>query len=152
MADPTGSTEELVAPPGHPAPADPGRDISAPASALARIKEHEILQWALGYVGAAIAIAHGQELSNKRRWLFTANLLDGKDGTSRWSEHYDGDDVFALQKRIVADVAQAVGAEAEDEVARARALRVAGLRVTSLPRSWEEARKVWPQRPDGRLE
>jgi len=28
----------------------------------ARIKEHRILQWGLGYLGAAIAIAHGQEL------------------------------------------------------------------------------------------
>jgi TolB-like protein len=27
-----------------------------------RVQEHKILQWGLGYVGAAIAIAHGQEL------------------------------------------------------------------------------------------
>jgi len=27
-----------------------------------RIKDHKILQWGLAYVGAALAIAHGQEL------------------------------------------------------------------------------------------
>ncbi len=43
MADPTATTPRL-----H--------------TVLERIKEHKILQWALGYIGAAIAIAHGQEL------------------------------------------------------------------------------------------
>src|ERR1700722_1961569 len=62
MADPTGTAEV-------PAPSDPrpaGVTAAPPASASTgtweRIKEHKILQWALGYLGAAIAIAHGQEL------------------------------------------------------------------------------------------
>ena len=28
----------------------------------ARILEHKVLQWSLGYLGAALALAHGQEL------------------------------------------------------------------------------------------
>ncbi|HEY6455535.1 MAG TPA: hypothetical protein VIY90_09685 [Steroidobacteraceae bacterium] len=48
MADPSGSTGEL-----GPTQA---RDT------WSRIKEHKILQWGLGYLGAAIAIAHGQQL------------------------------------------------------------------------------------------
>ena len=35
---------------------------TASAGTWERIQEHKILQWALGYLGAAIAIAHGQEL------------------------------------------------------------------------------------------
>src|SRR3974390_437789 len=34
----------------------------APASPWARIKEHKVLQWSLAYLGAALALAHGQEL------------------------------------------------------------------------------------------
>src|SRR5215469_7679026 len=37
-------------------------DIPNPMGFWHRIQEHKILQWGLGYVGAAIAIAHGQEL------------------------------------------------------------------------------------------
>jgi TolB-like protein len=33
-----------------------------PASPWARIKEHKVLQWSLAYLGAALALAHGQEL------------------------------------------------------------------------------------------
>jgi TolB-like protein len=62
MADPTGSTEELIPPQGHPASPEADRHVPAPTSTWARIKEHKILQWGLGYLGAAIAIAHGQQL------------------------------------------------------------------------------------------
>jgi TolB-like protein len=34
----------------------------APASPWARIKEHKIIQWALGYLAAALALAHAEEL------------------------------------------------------------------------------------------
>ena len=50
------------------APGERGAVASAPtkveqASGLwQRIKEHKILQWGLGYLGAALALAHGQEL------------------------------------------------------------------------------------------
>ena len=49
-------------------PARPAEENSTPASTSNpgafwhRIQEHKILQWCLGYVGAAIAIAHSQEL------------------------------------------------------------------------------------------
>jgi TolB-like protein len=49
-------------------PARPAEENSTPASTSNpgafwhRIQEHKILQWCLGYVGAAIAIAHGQQL------------------------------------------------------------------------------------------
>src|SRR5580658_6812307 len=62
MADPNGSTEELGPAPGDPAPPQVDRHVAAPTATWARIKEHKILQWALAYLGAAIAIAHGQEL------------------------------------------------------------------------------------------
>ncbi len=62
MADPTGSTEEVVPPQRHPAPPEADVRIPTPTGTWNRIKEHKILQWGLGYLGAAIAIAHGQEL------------------------------------------------------------------------------------------
>jgi TolB-like protein len=37
-------------------------EAAVPPGIWERIKEHKILQWGLGYLGAAIAIAHGQEL------------------------------------------------------------------------------------------
>ena len=45
MADQTGATQAAAA-----------------IGTWERIKDHKILQWGLGYLGAAIAIAHGQEL------------------------------------------------------------------------------------------
>jgi TolB-like protein len=33
-----------------------------PVSPWARIKEHKVLQWSIAYLGAALALAHGQEL------------------------------------------------------------------------------------------
>jgi TolB-like protein len=44
-----------------------------------------------------------------QQWLFTVNLIEGRDSTPRWSESYEGDDLFALRERIVKDVAKAVG-------------------------------------------
>lgn len=49
-------------------PTESVEETSAPVTAAGpfgfwhRIQEHKILQWGLGYVGVAIAIAHGQEL------------------------------------------------------------------------------------------
>lgn len=40
----------------------PTAGAAAHPGAWARIKEHKVLQWGLAYVGAALAIAHGQEL------------------------------------------------------------------------------------------
>jgi TolB-like protein len=62
MADPTGATEASTPSDAQSAvvPADPR--ASAATGGWERIKEHKILQWGLGYLGAGIAIAHGQEL------------------------------------------------------------------------------------------
>src|SRR5665213_263582 len=60
MADPTGATG-----PATPSDAQPAVVTADPVASIGnweRIKEHKILQWALGYLGAAIAIAHGEEL------------------------------------------------------------------------------------------
>ena len=60
MADPTGATG-----PATPSDAQPAVVTADPVASTGnweRIKEHKILQWALGYLGAAIAIAHGEEL------------------------------------------------------------------------------------------
>jgi TolB-like protein len=62
MPDPRGAPEAST-----PADAPPTAVTTAPQAGAAprtweRIKEHKILQWGLGYLGAAIAIAHGQEL------------------------------------------------------------------------------------------
>jgi adenylate cyclase len=40
----------------------PPTKLEAATGLWARIKEHKLLQWGLGYCGAALAIAHGQEL------------------------------------------------------------------------------------------
>jgi len=42
--------------------ADASLPLVVPASPWARIKEHKVLQWSLAYLGAALALAHGQEL------------------------------------------------------------------------------------------
>jgi TolB-like protein len=62
MADPTGATETSTPPEAQPAAVTAHPQASASTGTWERIKEHRILQWALGYLGAAIAIAHGQEL------------------------------------------------------------------------------------------
>jgi TolB-like protein len=62
MADPPGSTQELSPPPDPPASPEANRHAPASTDTWTRIKEHKILQWGLGYLGGAIAIAHGQEL------------------------------------------------------------------------------------------
>jgi TolB-like protein len=57
--------------PSAPAPAEPDAPPPAGAvhpkapptrSAWDRIKEHKVLQWSLAYLGAALALAHGQDL------------------------------------------------------------------------------------------
>ena len=68
MADP-GPTESAV-PPQGPAEPDVAEPLTAsPTSAWERIKEHKILQWGLGYFGAALALAHSTELlSHTYHW------------------------------------------------------------------------------------
>jgi len=63
MADPPGSIEPPVPLTEPPAQA-PGADLQTPArtGTWQRIREHKILQWALGYLGAALALAHGADL------------------------------------------------------------------------------------------
>jgi TolB-like protein/tetratricopeptide (TPR) repeat protein len=62
MADPTGATEPSTPSDAPPAAVTADPVASASTGTWERIKEHKILQWALGYLGAAIAIAHGEEL------------------------------------------------------------------------------------------
>lgn len=45
---------------GPSRPPPPG--VPRPATLWGRVKEHKVLQWGLGYLGAALALAHGQEL------------------------------------------------------------------------------------------
>jgi hypothetical protein len=61
MADPTGAPEASTS---SEVASGATADLEASTSkgTWERIKEHKILQWGLGYLGAAIAIAHGQEL------------------------------------------------------------------------------------------
>jgi len=51
----------------NPAPASAAGEpdaahLARAAGVWSRIKEHKLIQWGLGYVGAALALAHGQEL------------------------------------------------------------------------------------------
>ncbi|HEV2703647.1 MAG TPA: hypothetical protein VGV09_18625 [Steroidobacteraceae bacterium] len=62
MADQTGATGAPTPSDVKPAVIAADRQASTASGAWERIKEHKILQWGLGYLGAAIAIAHGQEL------------------------------------------------------------------------------------------
>lgn len=45
-----------------PAASAPQAAATSPANLWVRLWEHKVLQWSLAYLGAAIAIAHGQEL------------------------------------------------------------------------------------------
>ena len=63
MADPPGSSKPpvpLTEPPALATGADP--QTPARTDTWQRIREHKILQWALGYLGAALALAHGADL------------------------------------------------------------------------------------------
>jgi TolB-like protein len=63
MADPAGSAADALAPKGPPAPLEAEPQAVAPRKEIwQRIREHKILQWGLGYLGAALALAHGAEL------------------------------------------------------------------------------------------
>ncbi|HXZ66957.1 MAG TPA: hypothetical protein VEH07_00040, partial [Alphaproteobacteria bacterium] len=55
---PTNATPDQPTPAQAAAPTK----VEQRAGLWSRIKEHKILQWALGYAGAALALAHGQEL------------------------------------------------------------------------------------------
>ena len=61
MADPTGAPEAST-PSEVASGATADLEASTSKGIWERIKDHKILQWGLGYLGAAIAIAHGQEL------------------------------------------------------------------------------------------
>jgi adenylate cyclase len=54
-------TDLSTPPPGEPSEPPPAAGTSS-ASLWARIREHKVLQWSLAYLGAALALAHGQEL------------------------------------------------------------------------------------------
>jgi TolB-like protein len=62
MAGSTGPIEPEAAPGMQQAAAEAAPRPAPRTGAWERIKEHKILQWGLGYLGAAIAIAHCQEL------------------------------------------------------------------------------------------
>jgi hypothetical protein len=62
MAGSTGPIEPEAAPGTQQAAAEAGPQPLPRTGPWECIKEHKILQWGLGYLGAAIAIAHGQEL------------------------------------------------------------------------------------------
>jgi TolB-like protein len=62
MADPSGSSDDAAAEQSHSASHEADPRALGLLGIWERIKEHKILQWGLGYFGAAIAIAHGQEL------------------------------------------------------------------------------------------
>jgi TolB-like protein len=49
---------------GEPTPLPPSTpdSSSAPAGIWQRVRQHKMLEWGLGYLGAALAIAHGAEL------------------------------------------------------------------------------------------
>src|SRR5262249_21696181 len=38
------------------------REPTPPVTVWGRVLEHKVLQWSVGYLGAALALAHGQEL------------------------------------------------------------------------------------------
>jgi TolB-like protein len=57
---PTDDREQAA--PDSSGPVAPGAGLDGVSGLLGRIREHKIVQWALAYVGAAITIAHGQEL------------------------------------------------------------------------------------------
>jgi TolB-like protein len=57
MSEPSSATSAHS---GRNADAPPSPVV--PASPWARIKEHKVLQWSVAYLGAALALAHGQDL------------------------------------------------------------------------------------------
>lgn len=62
---PPGGSSDLPpagSPSGSPVVATARVAATAHASPLARIREHKVLQWSLAYLGAALALAHGQDL------------------------------------------------------------------------------------------
>jgi TolB-like protein len=53
-----------------------GEPAPAPAGLWQRLQDHKVLQWALAYLGAALAIAHGGELlGHSFHWPEVANRL-----------------------------------------------------------------------------
>jgi adenylate cyclase len=63
MADPLGPTESVAPATERVLPAvEASPRAVVQQSVWGRIKEHKVLQWSLTYLGAALALAHGQEL------------------------------------------------------------------------------------------
>ena len=62
MADTDGPTEGSEPQAGSAAPGDADASAQFLTNTWKRVKEHKILQWGLGYFGAALALAHGAEL------------------------------------------------------------------------------------------
>ena len=54
----------------------PASDGNSAAGFWARVHEHKIIQWGVGYLGAALALAHGQELvGHAFHWPDAANRI-----------------------------------------------------------------------------
>jgi TolB-like protein/tetratricopeptide (TPR) repeat protein len=63
MAAPTQGADRLATDPQvPPEPDKPPSKVDAAMGVWARVQEHKIIQWGLAYLGAALALAHGQEL------------------------------------------------------------------------------------------
>jgi len=59
-----------------PVTAGDASDTSPPATVWARIKAHKVLQWSLAYLGAALAVAHGQEiLGHTYHWPYVVERI-----------------------------------------------------------------------------
>jgi TolB-like protein/tetratricopeptide (TPR) repeat protein len=59
---PSSPPERMIAQGGTPVAEAPTAAARAPTNLWVRLWQHKVLQWSLAYLGAAIAIAHGQEL------------------------------------------------------------------------------------------
>src|SRR5262245_23232852 len=57
-------TEQTPSPPAAVAKPRASKTIRAapPVTVWKRIQQHKVLQWSVAYLGAALALAHGQEL------------------------------------------------------------------------------------------
>lgn len=62
IEEPTGSTSPKPDDAAESARREKSNGMDGVAGLLARVREHKIAQWALAYIGAAITVAHGEEL------------------------------------------------------------------------------------------
>jgi TolB-like protein/Tfp pilus assembly protein PilF len=74
--EPTSSDPQAAEESAGPAAVAHAPGIDGISGLVARIREHKIMQWALAYVGAAITIAHGEEL--------LAHAFAWNEGIARW--------------------------------------------------------------------